>query len=42
MRVDVEFASGAVTLRGWLYRPEQASGLVPLVVMTHGFAGIKE
>ncbi|WP_433679127.1 alpha/beta hydrolase [Nocardia sp. CA-119907] len=42
MRVDVEFASGAVTLRGWLYRPEQASGLAPLVVMTHGFAGVKE
>ncbi|MEV6334644.1 alpha/beta fold hydrolase [Nocardia vinacea] len=42
MRVDVEFPSGAVTLRGWLYRPEQASGQVPLVVMTHGFAGVKE
>jgi pimeloyl-ACP methyl ester carboxylesterase len=42
MRVDVEFTSGAVTLRGWLYRPEQASTGTPLVVMTHGFAGVKE
>jgi pimeloyl-ACP methyl ester carboxylesterase len=44
MRVDVEFTSGAVTLRGWLYRPEQSSSndRTPLVVMTHGFAGIKE
>src|SRR6476660_5427118 len=42
MRADVEFTSGAVTLRGWLYRPEQASGQVPLAVMTHGFAGVKE
>ncbi|WP_194813427.1 alpha/beta hydrolase [Nocardia sp. XZ_19_385] len=42
MRVDVEFASDGVTLRGWLYRPDDARGTTPLVVMTHGFAGVKE
>ncbi|MEU1998253.1 alpha/beta fold hydrolase [Nocardia gamkensis] len=42
MRVDVEFLSGGVTLRGWLYRPERASRDTALVVMTHGFAGVKE
>ncbi|WP_216910293.1 alpha/beta hydrolase [Nocardia noduli] len=42
MRVNVEFSSGATILRGWLYRPEDVSGPVPLVVMTHGFAGVKE
>ncbi len=43
MRVDVEFASGGVTLRGWLYRPERSTReRTPLVVMTHGFAGVKE
>ncbi|RDI54510.1 alpha/beta hydrolase [Nocardia mexicana] len=40
MRSDVEFTSGGVTLRGWLYRPAEAGA--PLVVMTHGFAGVKE
>ncbi|WP_330230430.1 alpha/beta hydrolase [Nocardia sp. NBC_00508] len=43
MRVDVEFTSGGVTLRGWLYEPvNTAAAGVPLVVMTHGFAGVKE
>ncbi|MEU2275720.1 alpha/beta hydrolase, partial [Nocardia rhamnosiphila] len=42
MREDVEFLSGGVTLRGWLYRPEDRTDPVPLVVMTHGFAGVKE
>ncbi|MEV6279638.1 alpha/beta hydrolase [Nocardia sp. NPDC051832] len=42
MRTDVEFTSGGVTLRGWLYRPDAADGETPLVVMTHGFAGVKE
>lgn len=42
MRTDIEFSSGGDTLRGWLYRPENTQGEVPLVIMTHGFAGIKE
>jgi fermentation-respiration switch protein FrsA (DUF1100 family) len=42
MREDVEFLSDGVSLRGWLYRPEGRTGAVPLVVMTHGFAGVKE
>ncbi|WP_280435212.1 alpha/beta hydrolase [Nocardia carnea] len=42
MRSDVEFRSGGLTLRGWLYRPDARTGAVPLVVMTHGFAGVKE
>ncbi|MGW4370364.1 alpha/beta hydrolase [Nocardia takedensis] len=42
MREEVEFVSGGVTLRGWLFRPAEGSGPAPLVVMTHGFAGVKE
>ncbi|WP_406277322.1 alpha/beta hydrolase [Nocardia sp. NBC_00881] len=42
MRADVEFVSQGVTLRGWLYRPTDTAADAPLVVMTHGFAGVKE
>ncbi|WP_280231307.1 alpha/beta hydrolase [Nocardia cyriacigeorgica] len=43
MRVDTEFLSNGVTLRGWLYRPQTCPPTgAPLVVMTHGFAGVKE
>jgi hypothetical protein len=38
---DVEFASEGRTLRGWLIRPE-GDGPFPAVVMTSGFAGVKE
>jgi fermentation-respiration switch protein FrsA (DUF1100 family) len=41
-RRDVEFLSGGVTLRGWLYRPADTSRPSPLVVMTHGFSGVRE
>ena len=34
-RTDVEFTSGEVTCRGWLYRPTDAAGDVPWVVMAH-------
>ncbi len=37
-RTDVEFTSGGVTCRGWLYRPTDAAGDVPCVVMAHGFS----
>ena len=43
MRDDVEFpAEDGVTLRGWLYRPEEGSGPFPAVVMAHGFSATKE
>ena len=43
MRTDIEFkAAGGTTLRGWLYRPENTSGNVPLVVLSHGFSAVKE
>jgi uncharacterized protein len=43
MRKDIEFKTeDGVTLRGWLYRPDQAAGAVPTVVMAHGFSAVKE
>jgi fermentation-respiration switch protein FrsA (DUF1100 family) len=43
MRRDIEFKTeDGVTLRGWLYLPEGASGSVPTIVMAHGFSALKE
>ena len=42
MRTDVEFDAEGVTLRGWLYVPDGASGPVPTIVMAHGFSAVKE
>ena len=42
MRTDVEFDAEGVTLRGWLYVPDGASGPVPTIVMCHGFSAVKE
>ena len=42
MRRDVEFNAEGVTLRGWLYTPDRASGAVPVIVMAHGFSAVKE
>ena len=42
MRTDVEFDAEGVTLRGWLYLPDGASGPVPTIVMAHGFSAVKE
>jgi hypothetical protein len=43
MRQDIEFAADdGVTLRGWLYVPDDASGRVPGIVMCHGFSAVKE
>ena len=43
MRRDIEFRTeDGVTLRGWFYLPERASGRVPAVVMAHGFSAVKE
>lgn len=41
-REDVEFRAEDVTLRGWLYHPEEADGPPPVVVMAHGIAAVKE
>jgi uncharacterized protein len=42
VRSDVEFDADGVTLRGWLYVPDDAAGPVPTVVMAHGFSAVKE
>src|SRR3954468_13884691 len=42
MREDIEFDAEGATLRGWFYRPEDADGDVPCIVMSHGFSAIKE
>ncbi len=42
MREDIEFDADGATLRGWFYRPDDAAGEVPCVVMAHGFSAIKE
>src|SRR5262245_27226199 len=43
MRKDVEFKTeDGVTLRGWLYLPDEARGRVPTIVMAHGYSAVKE
>src|SRR5215470_8513953 len=43
MRKDIAFKTeDGLTLRGWLYLPDRASGRVPAVVMAHGFSAVKE
>jgi dienelactone hydrolase len=43
MRKDIEFKTeDGVTLRGWHYVPDNASGPVPTIVMAHGFSAVKE
>ncbi|MGV0734220.1 alpha/beta hydrolase [Mycolicibacter sinensis] len=37
IRADVTFLSAGTPCAGWLYRPSDASGDVPCVVMAHGF-----
>lgn len=36
-RADVTFLSAGTPCAGWLYRPSDASGDIPCVVMAHGF-----
>ena len=31
-----------MTLRGWLYLPDEGAGAAPVVVMAHGFSAVKE
>ena len=42
MREDIEFDAEGVTLRGWFYKPDDASGEVPCIILTHGFSCTKE
>jgi fermentation-respiration switch protein FrsA (DUF1100 family) len=42
VREDVAFEAEGVTLRGWFYRPDEATRPVPTVVMAHGFSAVKE
>jgi fermentation-respiration switch protein FrsA (DUF1100 family) len=42
MRQDIELDAEGVTLRGWLYVPDGASGPSPTVVMAHGYSAVKE
>jgi len=42
-REDISFkTSDGVTLRGWFYKPESASGKAQCLVMHHGFSALKE
>ncbi|OAP57050.1 hypothetical protein AYL99_09163 [Fonsecaea erecta] len=42
-RENVEFkTSDRVTLRGWFYTSDSASGKAPCIVMSHGFTALKE
>lgn len=39
-RIDVEFPSGGVTCRAWLYLPDDATPR-PIIVMGHGLGGLR-
>lgn len=41
-RQDISFDAEGTTLRGWLYHPPTKIQRPPVVVMTHGFAAVKE
>lgn len=43
-RIDVRFSSGSDDCHAWLYLPgaASASGPVPVIVMAHGFSGVKQ
>ncbi|KAI4717938.1 DltD N-terminal domain protein [Aureobasidium sp. EXF-10727] len=43
MREDISFqTSDNVTLRGWFYKPSEATDPLPCLVMAHGFSALKE
>jgi fermentation-respiration switch protein FrsA (DUF1100 family) len=44
MRKDVEFLSKGLKCKGWLYLPDnrKEAQKVPVIVMAHGFSGVKE
>ena len=41
-RMDLAFDSHGIECHGWLYRPRNASGDVPCVIMGHGFAATRD
>ena len=41
-RRDIEFDADGVTLRGWFYPAQGASGVAPTIVMAHGYSAVKE
>jgi fermentation-respiration switch protein FrsA (DUF1100 family) len=41
-RRDIEFDAEGVTLRGWFYPADGATGAAPTIVMAHGFSAVKE
>jgi len=41
-RRDIEFNAEGVTLRGWFYPAEGATGTAPTIVMAHGYSAVKE
>ncbi len=42
MRQDISFVSSEQTLAGHLYQPEKGHRPFPLVILCHGFCGVKE
>lgn len=42
MRDDIEFNAEGTTLRGWFYRPANATGPFPTVITAHRFSAVKE
>jgi dienelactone hydrolase len=42
LRTDLQIPSGDGELAAWYYRPDGGTGLVPCVVMAHGFSGVKD
>jgi fermentation-respiration switch protein FrsA (DUF1100 family) len=42
VRVNIEFLADDLTLRGWLFTPDEGKGPFPVVIATHGFAAVKE
>ena len=41
-REDIEFDSEGTSIRGWLYRPEDAADDVPAVVLAGGWCYVRE
>jgi uncharacterized protein len=41
-REEIRFRSGGEECAGWFYRPGDADGNVPCVVLAHGFGALKE
>lgn len=41
-RSDITFTSHGTLCRAWLYRPSEATGAVPCVVMAHGFGATRD